>query len=378
MKTTTSLALLAVGLVLGAVPSLLASTQGPSSVDIVVVVHQDGQPVEGLTARDFEVRQPGRVATVLAAEQVTARQWMLLFDLASPAKGWVPDARAAALEFVTNGLAETDRVGVAILGSDQQLRVVQPTLDRRLIAQAIAAVPEGTPGVPGATGDEVADEAREIAAGAERSSEGYERGQVYDSQARIQALAQSVQGLAGLLHAFGGNNHIVLLSSGVDLSAAMGNDLTARLDSEKAAREAEAAATGDIAGVGNRTFAGGGVVEQAVERAAEEAARRGCSVHGVEFSGSSDQASPRRARQLDGLWFLAERTGGEVARDPDSLSEAFAGLLRRTSVAYRLSVVPAKLKKAGGFHPLTVELADPSQVAEAPAGFYMAAATPEG
>jgi len=372
MTRSSLFGLVALALAVCAAPSTVTAAEGPSSIDLVVVVHQDGQPVEGLTAADFEVRQAGRVATLLAAERVTNRQWMLLFDLASGGTGWVPEARAVALELVSNGLQATDRVGVAILGADAQLRVVQPTLDRSLVAKAIAAVPESDLTASEANADQVASEAREVAAGDENSDESYERRMVYDSQARIEALAESVQGLAGLLHAFGGNNHIVLLSSGVDFSAAMGNDLTAQIDQERALRESEAAVMGDITRTEGQAFAAGGVVEQVVQRAVEAATRHGCAVHGVEFAASRDEGRPWRMRQLDGLWFLAKGSGGEVVRDPVSLSKAFSGLLQRTNVAYRLSFLPVKLRKDGGFHPVKVMLVNSSSVAVAPTGFYAA------
>lgn len=124
------------------------STESTSNVVLQLEVSRNGEPVGGLSADDFLVRQRGKsleivdvleVAPGVAVENLPEsafRQVLFLFDLELTSTELSAQAAQLAEAFVSDSLRPTDRVAILTHDMDSGLEVVlEPTADRAVIAR---------------------------------------------------------------------------------------------------------------------------------------------------------------------------------------------------------------------------------------------------
>jgi hypothetical protein len=94
----------------------------------------------------------------------------------------------------------------------------------------------------------------------------------------------------------------------------------------------------------------------------DEFRHAGASIQAIDIGGLRAQGVDNEAvrdslvRQ-DGLFVLANDTGGQLFRNTNDLTEAMDELLESTSVTYLLAYQPVELVADGAFHPIEVRLA---------------------
>src|SRR5579863_1101269 len=164
VQTKLGIALLPVAII-GSLSLLQAAPAAPNhfgdvtqvtAVEIPVQVVRDGEPVRGLTVKDFEVTEGRKslpivgfdvvdltssaapTASATAAMPIAARRhFLFFFDLSNAEPRSVVLARAAAMDLVTKEITPTDLVAVATYSNVGPKLVLNFTSDRRQVARAI-------------------------------------------------------------------------------------------------------------------------------------------------------------------------------------------------------------------------------------------------
>ena len=376
------------------------------SVEVPVQVVRDGEPVRGLKAEDFAVYEgrkrqqvvgfevldldslpPAPSATPTAVPAAARRYFLLLFDLSDSEPKSIVKAREAAHGLVDKQMKSTDLVAVASYSASKGPRILLGfTSDHKQIGTAIEAL--GLPELmdrnpdplqlvlgnlqsdigqgqfhPNKTADteEMLDTIQLYAQQAERSNREVQKGQV-------SALTRSFSDLAKLIGSVSGRKEVVFLSEGFDSSLLLGK--TSLQDVEEMARQSE----DEPWRVDNDQRYGSTESGNAVERMLEEFRRADCVIQAVDIGGLRGQGDqgPTRPSGEDGLFLMANETGGELYRNFNDLGDAMGQMLKRTSVTYVLSLQPDKLKRDGSYHRLRVELTNGARGARVVAkpGYY--------
>jgi VWFA-related protein len=395
----------------GAAQQTFSGSTSVVAIEVPVQVVDNGEPVRGLTAKDFEVYDGRRkmsltgfevldlaapAATPAAQVPVSARRhFLMLFDLSFSEPKSIVKARSAAAN-VVDGLHPTDLVAVATYSSLQGPQLVLGfTPDRRQIATALATLglpklidrsPDplrlvlaqtqyglaNTPTVP-ATGrnaetreaveafkqENLVENLRSLAAQSERADRSAQ-------QQMVRNLTKSFSDLARLMGEVGGRKYVVYLSEGYDSSLISG-----KVNSAGAASgEANDEPTPQDVGNGDRILTATGASgaddrfgdtrsQNAVEKMLEEFRRADCVIQAVDIGGlraAGAALGAQRASGREGLFNMAKSTGGELFENYNDLSAAMGQMLRRTGITYVLSFQPDDLKPDGSFHKLRVEL----------------------
>ena len=391
-------------------------------VEIPVQVVKDGEPVRGLTAKDFELYDGRKKVPVTgfevldlatpvaagspaaaAAQQVPVsarRHFLMLFDLSNSEPKSIVKARSAALG-VVDGLHPTDLVAVATYSALQgpQL-VIGFTPDRKQIATAI-----DTLGVPKLV-DRSPDPLRLVLTDAQhdllsKPSTGLTpRGGGADAKAaNDEAVLENLQGLATqsdradrsikqqvlrnmtksftdlarLMGEVSGRKYVVFLSEGYDSSLVSGTVNTLGAD-EPAPTYDETRIIAPTNATGADDKFGDTRSQNAVEKMLDAFRRADCAIQAVDIGGlraSGDQGATR-ASGREALFNMAKSTGGELFENFNNLQTAMGQMLRRTGVTYVLSYQPDGLKPDGTYHPLKVELKNAARGARVVArpGYY--------
>jgi VWFA-related protein len=374
-------------------------------VEVPVQVLRDGEPVRGLTAEDFEILEGRKrreivgfdvvdltltegVAAPAATIPVAARRHLLLFfDLSFSRPGSIVRAREAARELVREGLHPSDLVGVATYGRAEGIRIpLGFTSDRGQVELAIESLglPQLVDSVRDPLGLVLADEAdfRNVTGEGSGGGEGGGGGggvarpgaeevrellesmerQTATAQSRndILALTSSLAGLAGVLDEVDGRKHLVYLSEGFDTSVVLGRGRGSTLEEQQRIQETnEAAMRGEVWDVDSNERFGSTSTQNELTAALQELVRSGVTVQSVDIRGlgaAADSAAEGRAE--DGLFLLADETGGELLKDFNNLSEALGRVLERTSVTYLLAFEPGEVEYDGKYHEIKVRLKD--------------------
>lgn len=404
-------ALLAVaGLGLSPVPGRAAQQTFSESTQVVVVevpvqVIKDGEPVRGMTAKDFELYDGRRkvpvtgfdvldLAAPLAAGAPAVpvpasarRHFLLMFDLSYSEPKSVVKAREAAQK-VVDTLHPTDLVSVATYSTQLGPQLVLGfTPDRRQIAAAIdtlgtakladrspdplklvysealvsrfkqpAGASSGANERAAAKEDALIDTLAAFAASAAHAERKAQEQQVL-------GLTRSFSDLARLMAEVEGRKYVVYLSEGFDASLVSGKSNTGPVSagddegvSLDAGDEGRIIAATDATGSDDRF--GSSHSLNAVEKMLESFRRADCVIQAVDIGGlrAGGQQGASRADGHETLFNMAKSTGGELFENYNDLSVAMGQMLRRTGVTYVLSFQPADLKPDGSFHNLRVEL----------------------
>lgn len=362
-------------------------------VEVPVQVVHRGSPVRGLTAADFELRDDGGVQQILDFEVVdlagaasdrdrlrpvplaARRHFLLLFDLSFSDPAAVERARLAGLGLVAEAVLPSDLVAVAAYSASQGVQLVLGfTTDRAQVRYALASLSLAQPirhfndplaltvadafdpGHPyqggGGAGDNKAQR-YEIMLENYRDLSAFEARSKRDQrEAEILALTTSLEVLGKLLRGVAGRKHVVLLSEGFDSSIVVGTEDARRV--EEIARDAMA---GEVWRVDSEERFGSSQAKQGLGRAMEEFRRADCIIHAVDIGGvrAGADLDPRVTGQ-DGLFLMADQTGGELYRNFNDLGAAMAEVLEHTSITYVLAFQPRDLALDGRFHRLKVRL----------------------
>jgi VWFA-related protein len=383
----------------------------------VNVVGRDGQPVRGLTADDFEVYDAGQKQPVTGFEVVdlsnlgtlgtreapaapidpdeiqapARRHFLLLFDFSFSSPTAILKARMAARDFLVESLHPTDLAAVATYSVEQGPRlVVTFTPDRAQLARAIDtlgldAIREGTfkndplrfmiaPPTANqvelssprsnstARGQELQNQqdqaATEYISGitslAERDERVYER-------SRITTYTKALGAMARTLDSVPGRKQIVLFSEGFDSKLLLGRSETG---SDEAVKDDANAISGRLWMTDSDQRFGNTELQNALNRMLEEFRRADCVIQAVDIGGlrTTSEASSGRARGngQEGLFYMANETGGELFKDTNNLGVQLESVLDRTSVTYLLTFERSDLKLNGSYHRIKVKARLPS------------------
>jgi len=120
-------------------PAPLTFGTGVEAVYVDVFVTRDGQPVTGLTASAFELRDDGALRPVeLVAVEALPLTALLAFDASSSVEGEKLAALRRASEAFLDGLRPEDEIGIVAFSHEVRW-LARPTKDRDAVRRALAA-----------------------------------------------------------------------------------------------------------------------------------------------------------------------------------------------------------------------------------------------
>lgn len=369
-------------------------------VRVPVQVVLKGEPVRGLTKKNFEIyrgRQRQKITgfDVVDLRNVTTatpppsvlppaarRHFLLLFDLTYAEPPSILKAREAAMKLVHDHLNPSDLVGVATYSFTRGPRLILNfTSDRRQIDDAIQtlALPKNMPEpqdplalmiesqAPGQIGG--------VAASAGILSGGARQQALYDQLLQLQrqgqkatmqteaneaiAFSQSLADMAKAMAAVPGRKYVVYLSEGFSGNVLTGGKATLALH--------QAIERGQTWDVDSSQMFGNTRVQDNVEKMLEAFRRSDCIIESVDIgglraAGSTDdgrwQSQTQRPNGEATLFLMANDTGGELFQHYNDLGTAMQQMLDRTSVLYLLSFTPQDIKADGSYHRIRVKLVD--------------------
>ena len=368
----------------------------------VTVVDHDGNPVRGLTAANFQLFDDGKSRAITGIDSfdfastqsmnalspmnpAARRNFMILFDLTFSSPGTITRAQQAARDFVANSVARRDRVSVATIDAQKGFRLLTAfTTDRKLVADAIAnpAAFQGNDPlqIAGTTpwseqGSVQSSTGTRDAVANEEFNAMLQRSRAMDDQYNRQKIERQVGllgGLARTLRTVPGQKQIVLLTEGFDPRLVQGRDAGINQDQ---VRENDAIEHGRIWDVDTDSRYGNTAAMSVVDKMADLCRRSDVVLHAVDIKGvrsDVDAQSGIGHKSNEGLYILANPTGGTVLKNANSIQADFDRFLKRQEVVYVLAF-QAPASEPGKFHNLKVKLVDvPAGRVSARAGYYEA------
>lgn len=389
----------------------------------VHVMGPDGIPARGLTKEDFELLDDGRKVEIASMDVIdledfarpltvpgemplppaARRHFFFLFDLTFSAPIRLSRARAAAREFVLDGMKSGDLGAVATFDVERGLKLVLSfTSDRDQLAAAVETLglptlvtaatdplaltvypPSFLQGTVGTNvdrrGGRIGDS--EIADALSTQSKLQEK--VFDTyqQGRIRQMASSFGDLARTLASVRGRKHVLLFSEGFDSKL-----LSGVTGPESGRAEGDLIVAGELWKVEPEDRYGRNEVKLHLEEMFQLFRRADASIQAVDVAGlaaagasveatfSGDTGPSERlgsrGRGQDTLFLMAEETGGELYRNSNEVKEHLERLQAQTALVYLLVFAPRELKEPGRYHSLRVKVKRPGLKASARAGYY--------
>ncbi|MEM8931561.1 MAG: VWA domain-containing protein [Acidobacteriota bacterium] len=391
-----SSALVLVGSVAGARESFKDTTTA-LAIEVPVEVTVEGKPVRGLGIDDFELFDKGDRQKILSVEMidlaqietnpaepignmpvVARRHFMLLFDMSFTSVRGLNRSLDAAKELIEMQLHPADLVSVATWsltgGSDvklgftpdkRQVRTVLDSLEGKaaLILQADPlrlaidnAVLRGDSGTRSGAGGRTSP-GRGLAEAHHRDI-GLLADRVEARQGRREVIEMSrgIEGLAEVLRSVNGRKHVVLFSQGFDTNLLLG----ATDDKRRQEMVLEVQTTGDLSKVSSDEYFGSATTFNGIDDMIEGLQQSDCTVHTVDSGGirAGGAVGDAGRGSKDGLFMIAEGTGGDFYENSNDLGGAMSKMLERTSVTYVLTFQPEKVKPNGKFRKLKVKVKD--------------------
>ncbi|MCU1246479.1 MAG: VWFA-related protein [Acidobacteria bacterium] len=393
------------------VVALSAAAQVRESVTVsvvevpVTVVDKAGNPIRGLTAANFQILDEGQHRDITSFEQIdfrsqesmkavsplnpaARRNFLLLFDLSYSNPTAIGRAQKAARDFIARGAQQRDRVAVGTVDADKGFRLLTAfTTDRKLLLSAIASprafrgsdplqiastasitleTPAVVLGPQGEGRGLAADNMVDIVRGSKRNDSSFRRQRVERQMSALADLAAALRGLSG-------QKHVVLLSEGFDPAVVQGRGQV----SQESLEENEAVERGEVWKVDNDARYGNSTSLTLLRRMAETFKRSDVILHAVDIQGlrvDNDAETGRRVNSNDGLYLLAESTGGTVMKNSNDMSGNLERMARSQEVVYVASF-RAPSGQPGKFHNLKVKLLNvPGGHLQHRAGYYEAGA----
>ncbi len=350
-------------------------------VEIPVEVTKGDEPVRGLTAADFEVREGNRTLPIVSFEIVdleappepdaplpppaARRHVLFLFDFANSDRPLLEQGIAASRTVLAEGLDPRDLAGVAVYLPTGELPVLLSfTTDRAAATRTIdgleavlnGKVPEkGTALDPlRQTGMDSHTLANRIAKIEERNvaaelladlNTGAGRGPDLQSEilahsaavhqasledresAHVITMADAMQGLVRALRSVEGRKYLAFFSQGFNPG----------LINKGPSIDSASGIGSDILKKLGETFA--------------ELRRSGWVLHGVDIAGVK-----RGSLSADSLFYMANGTGGKLIEGTNDLAKGFGRAMRRSLHSYLVSVQVDDVAFDGSYHELEVKL----------------------
>lgn len=353
-------------------------------VEIPIEVTQGDSPVTGLTAADFEVLEGKRSLPIVAFEPIdletpvapgaqppppaARRHLLLLFDFAFSQPNLLAQGIAAAREMVAGGLDPRDMVAVGTYLPKGELQILLSfTTDRTAATRTLAALEELLTGkLPESKAGEsdplrlTGMDARTLLTQAWRVDERNFAGEMLQSlgssggglkggflqrnvlfhssvihqsnheaamRGHINAMAAAFDGLADVLRPVAGRKYLALFSNGFPMSVL-----------SQAPQTVERANTDGAQTLGQ------------LERTLQELRRSGWVLHSVNVAGT------RGGMSADGLFFLADQTGGSLVEGTNDLAKGLGKAMRRSAHGYLISVQADDVPLDGAYHKIEVRL----------------------
>jgi VWFA-related protein len=373
----------------------------------VRVVDRNGQPIRGLTQKDFELFDEGKKQTIVGFDAIdlaqktidrqplsealnpaARRHFLILFDLTFARPGAILAARRAAKQFVLGGMTDRDFAAVATFTVEKGVRMlVTFSSDRVQLARAVDTL--GLTVTEDLSKDPLGfafDISRVGAASRGQSSGGEEKesraaalietlqtmqqvtkARVDEySRGRVAQLTQSFSGLARALDAVQGRKDVIYLSEGFESRLLTGVRET---DQER-----EWLLSGEQWKVDQEKRFGNTHLQSQVGLMTNLFRRSDCIVHAVDIAGLAQpedlgSAAPS-VRGENALFEIADATGGEVFRNANDFKGQLDRLMTRTSLVYVLAFQPKKTGEEDSFHDLKVKVHVPGARVSARAGYY--------
>ena len=405
----TVLAVLAVPFVLAGFPAPAAAQTAQTFsdktevvvVEVPVQVLQDGEPVRGLTAADFEIYE-GRTKHPIVGFEVldlavpaaagprpgapvrvpiaARRHFLMLFDLGQGPKAF-DRSRRAALE-VMEKFHASDLVAVAsyapergaelLLGFTPDLsqvrtaieRVSLPTLTERHGTDPLklaikpfeesggAGAAPSSGGGGGMLAEAVGEAMASAPTGPNPEFESARSQRIQDERAVV-AMSRAYAELARLVASVQGRKYVLLFSEGFDSSLLSGS---ASVDEQNAM--ASAAMAGEYWNIDSGKRYGSTRTTSRLEAMLEDFRRADCVIQAIDSGGLREGSAPESqwAGGRDSLFLMARETGGELYENFNNLGAALDKMLHRTSVTYVLAFQPDGVARDGSYHRVRVEL----------------------
>lgn len=379
----------------------------------VNVVDKDGNPVEGLTADDFEVFDDGKKETITGFDVLdqranvaapkpgdppvnpaARRHFLLLFDMTFSSPRAILNARRYARDFVVTRMKDLDQAAVATYSIEKGMRMlVTFTRDRNQLAAAVDTLgfptlsdrqpdPLGFVINPPSLANSFGNSGASI--GSTNASTGndaaiaemLENMQVVRSRnlraayrERVTRFLDSFGDMARALDSIPGRKHVLFLSEGFD-----GRELSGGTDSG-GTRESEWVLQGENWKVDSDTRFGNSGLGFTMQKDLALFNRSDCVVHSVDIGGlrAPSEINSGALEQVNGheaLNFMAHETGGEFLKNANDLSGNFDRLLERTGLIYVLAFQPVRIPENGKFHQLKVRVKGHSYRVSARSGYY--------
>jgi len=355
----------------------------------VTVLARDGTPVRGLTKANFEIRDDGDTREIESFEAIdfaaeggatakvisplnpaSRRNFLLLFDLSYSNPQSVTRAQEAARNFIARSIGGRDLVAIGILDVDRGFRFVTAfTTDRNLLIAAIKdpanfrsfdplqiggnafieADPQQRAGIGGSDrADAALENMRDIARQSGALNDSMKRSRVRRQVEMLTDVARSLQRLAG-------RKHLVLLSEGFDPRLVLGRGAGGTDNQQE---EDTAVERGETWKIDSDRRYGSSESQKMIQLMADQFRRSDVILHAVDIQGlrvRNDVQGGARFNSNEGLFLLANSTGGTVFRNSNDITTEFDKLTRQHEVVYVLGF-RAPVKKAGQFHELKVKL----------------------
>ena len=354
----------------------------------VTVLAKDGAPVRGLTKANFEIRDDGDKRVIESFDAIdfaaaggatkaisplnpaSRRNFLLLFDLSYSNPLSVTRAQEAARNFIARSIGGRDLVGIATIDVDRGFRFVTAfTTDRNLLTAAIKDPanfragdplqisgftiaepdPQTRPGLGGSGLGELAlEQARDIARQSSVANDAMNR-------TRVRKQVDMLADVASALDRLVGRKHLVLLSEGFDPRLVQGRGAGKM---ENQAEEDTAAEKGEYWKIDSDKRFGSAEAQSSIALMADRFRRSDVILHAVDIQGvrvANDVQGGARFNSNEGLFLLANSTGGTVFRNSNDIATEFDKLTRQQEVVYVLGF-RAPVKRAGQFHELKVKL----------------------
>jgi VWFA-related protein len=375
-------------------------------IEIPVTVLRNNEPVRGLTKANFVVSDDGVQRNVESFEAIdfaaakdaknaisplnpaSRRNFLLLFDLSFSSPNKVKRAQEAARNFIARSVTQRDLVAIGTVDIDHGFRFVTTfTTDRELLTSAIADPrnyhaldplqiassdnPLVTEAQPQTFGSDIAagaadagvDAMQEFVRGQTKLDEAYRRERVTKQIEMLALVARSMQRLVG-------RKHVVLLSEGFDARLVQGRG---NGESGEEFAENDAIGNGELWKVDSDKRYGNARTQQAIVRMAEAFRRADAVLHTVDIQGvrvKNDVRTGANNNNNEGLYLLANSTGGSVFRNSNDIGADFDRLQHQQEVVYVLGF-QAPVGAAGAFHKLSVKLAGvPNARVQHRGGYY--------
>lgn len=372
-----------------------------SYVEVPVTVTRDGMPVRGLTQANFEILDGGGKRAIESFDAIdfasaetpraisplnpeSRRKFLIVFDLTFATPQSLGRAQQAARSFVARGVSDRDLVGIGTVDVSRGFRFLTAfTTDRELLVAAIAdphtfrtrdplqiaganpfsdMVPTTATGTADVA-DRFTDVAADLARGATRADDDYRRTRVKQQVEMLGSIARAMRNVAG-------RKNLVLLSEGFDSRLVSGRTAG---EGREQIEENRAIEFGEVWKVDSERRYGSTSSMNALAIMSEEFRRADVVLHAVDIQGVRVQNTVRdgtRVNLSEGLFLLANATGGNVFHNSNDLGADFDRLLRQQEVVYVLGF-HAPVGRGGKFHELRVRLVNvPNARAQHRGGYY--------